>query len=166
MDEAKEDRDLSSVPSPSPNSRFRDTPEPPSPAPREIINLKRQKDEKSPPRNLKDDGHHDGRKEKSPKEEKVSKKDKKKDRDQRFKDIIEEGHPSSERIIIGGEDAMKSIIGSKSRLPHEVLAQFEGKSREVRLTFYLFQFVNELIVLVMHINKEIIFPEKSWSVAY
>lgn len=68
-----------------------------------------------------------------PKEEKYAKKDKKKDKDNKFKDANDENHLSSERIIIGGEDAVKNAANFKSRLPHEVLNQFEGKSREVNI---------------------------------
>ncbi|XP_008554235.1 rab11 family-interacting protein 2 [Microplitis demolitor] len=138
--------------SPSITTRFRDTPEPPSPAPREIIQVKRtNKDDKTilKDRNSKEEkqlitGNSGGRDRspnvredkagnKSQKDEKISKKDKK-NREKELlknKDIGEEVKLSSERIIIGGEDATKkNNMGVKSRLPHEVLAQFDGKTRE------------------------------------
>lgn len=110
-----------------PVSRFRDTPEPPNPAPREISIPKNNKDEKSN-KSPKEEKLHT----RSPKEEKIFKKDKKKEKEHKFKENNEDGRSSSERIIIGGEDAAKNI-NNKSRLPHEVLAQFEGKSREVKI---------------------------------
>lgn len=73
----------------------------------------------------------------SPKEEKHSKRDRKKERASK--------HSSSERIIIGGEDGTKTAVIAKSRLPHELLAQFEGKSREdlIELTLQLQAVVDE-----------------------
>ncbi|XP_074095291.1 rab11 interacting protein [Cotesia typhae] len=158
IDQAKDNRELttSSVNlSPSLTTtamRFRDTPEPPSPAPREIIQVKRtNKDDKisMKDRNSKEEkqlisGSTGGGRDRSPnvkddkagnknqKDDKISKKDKK-NRDKELlkgKDINEEVKLSSERIIIGGEDATKNNMGVKSRLPHEVLAQFDGKTRE------------------------------------
>lgn len=64
------------------------------------------------------------------------KKDKKKYKDNKGKNNFDETQPSSERIIIGGEDGMKNTMSNKSRLPHEVLAQFEGKTREASITFF------------------------------
>lgn len=139
-------RDVSPIRSSSPiTSRLKDLPEPPSPAPREILHSK-NKDEKlaaskeklaaSKERLVKEDKPKDKKDEKydqRPKEEKHAKKDKKKDKDNKFKDANDENHLSSERIIIGGEDAVKNAANSKSRLPHEVLNQFEGKSREVNI---------------------------------
>lgn len=140
-------RDVSPVRSSSPiTSRLKDLPEPPSPAPREILHP-RNKDEKlaaskekvaaSKEKLVKEDKPKDKKDEKFDlrnfKEEKYAKKDKKKDKDNKFKDINDENHLSSERIIIGGEDAAKNTANAKSRLPHEVLNQFEGKSREVNI---------------------------------
>ena len=137
-------RDASPIRSPSPAaSRLKDLPEPLSPAPREILHSK-NKDEKFASREklvvskeklTKEDKLKDKKDDKygsrSPKEEKHIKKDKKKDnKENKFKDANNENHLSSERIIIGGEDAVKNAANSKSRLPHEVLNQFEGKSRE------------------------------------
>lgn len=132
-------RDVSPIRLPSPvASRLKDLPEPPSPAPREILHPK-NKDEKlaaSKEKLVKEDKLKEKKDEKydsrSLKEEKHSKKDKKKDKESKFKDANDENHLSSERIIIGGEDAVKNA-NSKSRLPHEVLNQFEGKSREVNI---------------------------------
>jgi len=138
-------RDVSPIRLPSPvASRLKDPPEPPSPAPREILYPK-NKDEKlavkeklttSKEKLVKEDKPKDKKDEKydsrSLKEEKHAKKDKKKDKESKFKDVNDENHLSSERIIIGGEDAVKNA-NSKSRLPHEVLNQFEGKSREVNI---------------------------------
>jgi len=132
-------RDISPIRSSSPiTSRLKDLPEPPSPAPREILH-QRNKDEKlaaSREKLVKEDKPKDKKDEKydprNPKEEK-QKKDKKKDKESKFKDTNDENHLSSERIIIGGEDAVKNSANSKSRLPHEVLNQFEGKSREVNI---------------------------------
>lgn len=136
-------RDVSPIRSTSPiASRLKDLPEPPSPAPREILHP-RNKDEKlaasreklaaSKEKLMKEDKPKDKKDEKydprNPKEEKHAKKDKK----NKFKDANDENHLSSERIIIGGEDAVKNAANSKSRLPHEVLNQFEGKSREVNI---------------------------------
>jgi len=124
---------------------LKDLPEPPSPAPREILHP-RNKDEKltaskeklaNKEKFVKEDKPKDKRDEKCDlrnlKEEKYMKKDKKKDKESKFKDINDENHLSSERIIIGGEDAVKNATNFKSRLPHEVLNQFEGKSREVNI---------------------------------
>ncbi|XP_012521544.1 rab11 family-interacting protein 2 [Monomorium pharaonis] len=122
-------RDVSPIRSSSPiTSRLKDLPEPPSPAPREILHPRNKNDKLT------------ASKEKLTKEEKLrdkkddprnltkEKKDKKKEN--KFKDSNDENHLSSERIIIGGEDAVKNAANAKSRLPHEVLNQFEGKSRE------------------------------------
>ncbi|KAG5316991.1 RFIP5 protein, partial [Acromyrmex heyeri] len=144
VDEPKDNkRDVSPIRSTSPiTSRLKDLPEPPSPAPREILHP-RNKDEKltaskeklaaNKEKFIKEDKPKDKKDEKydlrNLKEEKV-KKDKKKDKESKFKDVNDENHLSSERIIIGGEDAVKNAANFKSRLPHEVLNQFEGKSRE------------------------------------
>lgn len=154
IDETKDDRsDLSPAPSPSPSpsptpvSRFRNAPEPPCPAPREIIQQK-SKDDK-PSSNKEKPSKEEKLKEKkeekftarSPREEKHTKKDKKKEKENKTKDINDENHPSSERIIIGGEDAFKG--DAKSRLSNEVLAKFDGKSRE------------ELIELTLQLQAEV-----------
>jgi hypothetical protein len=131
-------RDVSPIRSSSPiTSRLKDLPEPPSPAPREILHP-RNKDEKlasSKEKLIKEDKLKDKKDDKydirSLKDEKHAKKDKKKE--SKFKDANDENHLSSERIIIGGEDAVKNAANSKSRLPHEVLNQFDGKSREVNI---------------------------------
>lgn len=141
VDEAQDDKcDSSSAHSRSPVAlRLKDPPEPPSPAPREILYPRINKDDKlavnkekltqkeDKLKDKKDDKHGS----RSPKEEKHAKKDKKKDKENKFKDANDENHLSSERIIIGGEDAVKNAANLKSRLPHEVLSQFDGKSREV-----------------------------------
>ncbi|XP_014484762.1 PREDICTED: rab11 family-interacting protein 2 [Dinoponera quadriceps] len=138
--------DASPARSPSPAFRLKEPPEPPSPAPREILQPK-NKDEKfasSKEKLLKEDKLRDKKDDKlgtrSPKEEKHAKKDKKRDKENKFND---ENHLSSERIIIGGEDAVKNAANSKSRLPHEVLNQFDGKSRE------------DLIELALHLQAQI-----------
>ncbi|XP_012270033.1 rab11 family-interacting protein 5 [Orussus abietinus] len=127
VDEPKEERDGSPSPAQTPTSKNREPSEPPSPAPREIIHLKNNKDEKLTPKekNVKED-----KLSRSPKEEKQTKKDKKKEKEQKIKDTGDDRHLSSERIIIGGEDAVRNANNTKSRLPHELLAQFDGKSRE------------------------------------
>lgn len=162
VDESQDNkRDASPIRSPSPAAlRLRDPPEPLSPAPREILHPK-NKDEKFISReklvaskekltaskekltkedklkDKKDDKLKDKKDDKhsprSPNEEKYVKKDKKKDKENKF-NTNNENHLSSERIIIGGEDAVKNAANSKSRLPHEVLNQFEGKSREVNIS--------------------------------
>ncbi|XP_043675563.1 rab11 family-interacting protein 1 isoform X1 [Vespula pensylvanica] len=148
IDEPKDDRsDLSPTHSPSPSSRFRDASEPPSPAPREIIQHRSNKEEKSSlikDKFSREDKSKDKREEKfvtrSPREEKNAKKDKKKDKENKIKEINEENRPSSsERIIIGGEDAFKGEHLTKHRLSHEILSQFDGKSREdlIELTLQL-----------------------------
>ena len=127
IEEPKNEREISPMPSPLPISRFRDTPELPNPALREISSPKNNREDKLISNKSPKEEKNSTR---SPKEEKILKKDRKKD--QRFRDIIEDSHSSSERIIIGGEDAVRNNVTNKGRLPHEVLAQFEGKSREVR----------------------------------
>lgn len=130
-------RDASPAHSSSPMlSRLKDPPEPLNPAPREIQKNKddklaasKEKLAKEDKKDKKDDKHSP----RSPKEEKNAKKDKKKDK---FKDVNDETRLSSERIIIGGEDAFKNAANLKSRLPHEVLNQFDGKSREVNVDMY------------------------------
>jgi len=122
---------------------LKDPPEPPCPAPREILHPKNKEEKlvagKEKPakedklKDKKDDKHGS----RSPKEEKYAKKEKKKEKENKFKDTNDENHLSSERIIIGGEDAVKNAVNTKSRLPHEVLNQFEGKSREVNIYSYI-----------------------------
>ncbi|EFN80693.1 Rab11 family-interacting protein 1, partial [Harpegnathos saltator] len=144
-------RDASPIRSPSPALRLNEPPEPPSPAPREILQPK-NKDEKlalSKEKLLKEDKLRDKKEDKrSPKEEKHAKKDKKRDKENKFNN---ENHLSSERIIIGGEDAGKNAANSRSRLPHEVLNQFEGKSRE------------DLIELALHLQAQITEKNKRLS---
>lgn len=134
INEIKDDRtDLSPTQSPSPTFRFRDTPEPSSPAPREIIQQRGKEDKISSNRDkLFKDKKEEKLNARSPKSDdnKHTKKDKRKERDNLTKEMNDENHPSSERIIIGGEDTFKSDTTSKSRLPHEILSKFEGKSRE------------------------------------
>ncbi|KAG7207029.1 hypothetical protein KM043_000914 [Ampulex compressa] len=136
VDEPKDERrEASPMSSPSPTFKFRETPEPPSPAPREVALLKGKEDravtnrerlvKEEKPKDRKDDKSAC----RSPKEEKFHKKDKKREKEGKLKELNDGNHYSSERIIIGGEDAIRTTV-SKSRLPHEVLAQFEGKSRE------------------------------------
>ncbi|XP_029160373.1 rab11 family-interacting protein 2 [Nylanderia fulva] len=143
-------RDASPIRSSSPAaSRLKDPPEPLSPAPREILHPKNKDDKFASKEKLftskekltredKKDKKDDKHSPRSPKEDKYVKKDKKKDnKENKFKDVNNENHLSSERIIIGGEDAVKNAVNFKSRLPHEVLNQFEGKSREDIIEFAL-----------------------------
>lgn len=144
IDEPRDDRlELSPANSPSPTSKLRETPEPTSPAPREIHT---KRDEKPPlikERIIKEDRLRDKKDDKlgcrSPKEEKQPKKEKKKLEKENKPRGIGENHPSSERIIIGGEDAIKTPTVAKGRLQNEILARFEGKSREdlIELTLQL-----------------------------
>lgn len=120
----------------TPNFKAPETPEPPSPAPREIVHS-RNKDDKTPSykdKIVKEEKSKEKKDDKlscrSPKEEKHLKKDKIKEKFIKIKDSNEDSHLSSERIIIGGEDAIRNGLVTKSRLPHEVLSQFDGKSRE------------------------------------
>lgn len=133
VDEAKEKhREISPANSPSSALKHQDTPEPPSPAPREILQPK-NKEEKlasSKEKNVKEDKYGCW----SPKDDRQLRKDRKKEKENKFKELIDDNYLSSERIIIGGEDAVKSTGSVKSNLPHELLAQFEGKSREVKYT--------------------------------
>lgn len=129
VEQPAEDRERTPSPSNLPVSRLHQ--EPPSPAPREIVQLpKIIKEEKSRKEDKPSVKERNVREDKiwmrSPKEDKISKKDKKK-----MKEMVDDITFSSERIIIGGEDATKNSSSTKSRLPHEVLAQFEGKTREV-----------------------------------
>ena len=146
IDQPKDNHHESSpINSPSAVSKFQEALEPLSPAPREIVHGK-SKEEKTAS-NKEKSSKEDKLKEKkddrhgcwSPKEEKHPRKDKKKDKESKLKELNDDHHLSSERIIIGGEDAIKSPPTSKSHLPHEVLAQFDGKSREdlIELTLRL-----------------------------
>lgn len=60
--------------------------------------------------------------------ERVEEKSKNKKDKKKKKDSFE----SAEKRIIVGEDAVFNSATKKSRIPNEVFAQFEGKSREVR----------------------------------
>lgn len=161
IDETQDNkRDASPARSPSPVvSRLKEPPEPLNPAPREILHQKNKddklaaskekltKEEKA--KDKKDDKHSP----RSPKEEKNAKKDKKKDKENKFKDVNDETHLSSERIIIGGEDAIKNAANLRSRLPHEVLNQFDGKSREVNMLTYIdtFFFCSDNIIFLSRV---------------
>ncbi|CAL7937221.1 unnamed protein product [Xylocopa violacea] len=147
IDEPKDEyRDASPINSPSSTLKRQEAPQPPSPAPREILQTKNKVEEKSmsnKEKNAKDEKLKEKKEDKygcwSPKDEKHYRKDKKKEKENKFKEFNDDNNLSSERIIIGGEDAMKSTGTVKSHLPHEVLAQFEGKSREdlIELTLQL-----------------------------
>lgn len=154
IDEPKEDhREASPVGSPSTTTlRFQETPEPPVPAPREVLQNKNK--EEKPVSNRDKSAKEEKLKEKkedryscwSPKDDKQSRKDKKKEKENKLKELNDDNnHLSSERIIIGGEDAIRSTITGKSHLPHEVLSQFDGKSREdlIELTLQLQSEVKE-----------------------
>ncbi|XP_054000309.1 rab11 family-interacting protein 2 isoform X2 [Hylaeus anthracinus] len=152
IDEPKDNhRKPSPASSPSLALRFQEAPEPPTPAPREIVQTQ-TKDEKpasNKEKNVKEEKSREKKDDKyicwSPKDEKQNRKDKKKEKENKLKELIDDNHLSSERIIIGGEDAIKSTTLSKSHLPHEVLTQFEGKSREdlIELTLQLQAEVSE-----------------------
>ncbi|XP_012258251.2 rab11 family-interacting protein 5 [Athalia rosae] len=127
--------------------------EPPSPAPREILITKNSnKDEKQTvAKSPKEEKvvHKPAKDDKvqlrSPKEEKPSKKDKKKEKEKEKEHKNRDSNDSnlsSERIIIGGEDLVKNF-SSKSRLPNEILTQFDGKSRE------------DLIELTLQLQREV-----------
>ncbi|XP_076237432.1 rab11 interacting protein [Calliopsis andreniformis] len=146
IDQPKDDRrEPSPANSPASTLKFQEKVESPVPAPRDTTHNK-NKEEKTisnKEKNIKEDKTKDRKDDKygcwSPKEEKQSRKDKKKEKEAKLKELIEESHLSSERIIIGGEDAIRSTVIGKSHLPHEVLTQFEGKSREdlIELTLQL-----------------------------
>lgn len=152
IDEPRDEhREVSPMNSPS-NTLKRETPEPPSPAPRELLQTKNKFEEKlalNKEKNVKEEKLKEKKEDKygcwSPKDEKHPRKDKKKEKENKFKDFNDDNHLSSERIIIGGEDAIKTPSMLKSHLPHEVLAQFEGKSREdlIELTLQLQAEVSE-----------------------
>nr|XP_003701619.1 PREDICTED: rab11 family-interacting protein 2 [Megachile rotundata] len=137
VDEPKDEhRDNSPINTPNSNLKFQETPEPPSPAPREIAQNK-NRDEKymsNKEKSAKEEKSKEKKEDKysrwSPKDEKQLRKDRKKEKENKLKELNEVNNLSSERIIIGGEDAIKNTTLIKSHLPHEVLTQFEGKSRE------------------------------------
>ncbi|XP_017879183.1 rab11 family-interacting protein 2 [Ceratina calcarata] len=144
IDEPKDERrELSPVSSPSATLNRREASESPTPAPREVLQVRNRNEEKpTPNKNIKDEKVKEKKEDKnviawSPKDEK-QRKDKRKDKENKLKEFNDENNSSSERIIIGGEDAVKTTL-VKSRLPHEVLTQFEGKSREdlIELTLQL-----------------------------
>lgn len=145
IDEPKDERrELSPVGSPSATLQRRETSESPNPAPRQVLQARNRNEEKSTPNKIvKEEKAKEKKEEKhigtwSPKDEK-QRKEKRKDKEwNKSKDFNDENNPSSERIIIGGEDAVETTL-IKSRLPHEILAQFEGKSREdlIELTLQL-----------------------------
>ncbi|KZC11713.1 Rab11 family-interacting protein 1, partial [Dufourea novaeangliae] len=153
IDEPKEyHRESSPIGSPALTSRFQETPEPLAPAPREIILQTKNKDEKTASnkdKSIKEEKLKERKDDKyicwSPKDDKQSRKEKKKEKENKLKELNDEtNNLSSERIIIGGEDAIRTVTG-KSHLPHEVLAQFDGKSREdlIELTLQLQAEVSE-----------------------
>ena len=143
IDEPKDEhRESSPVHSPSSTLRNPEVSETPSPAPREVLQTKNKLEEKfisSKEKNVKEEKFKEKKEDKnncwSPKDEKQSRKDKKKEKENKFKDF-DDNNLSGERIIIGGEDAIRTT-SIKSHLPHEILAQFEGKSREVITLYYL-----------------------------
>ncbi|KOC59321.1 Rab11 family-interacting protein 1 [Habropoda laboriosa] len=146
IDEPKDEhRESSPVTSPSSTLKRHEAPEPPSPAPREIFHMKNREEKfvSNKEKNAKEEKLKEKKEDKygywSPKDEKQQRKDKKKDKENnKLKDFNDDNTLSTERIIIGGEDAVRTVTG-KSHLPHEVLAQFEGKSREdlIELTLQL-----------------------------
>lgn len=139
IDEPKDDRrETSPMSSPSTTvKKLQEAVESPIPAPRETAynKIKEEKIISNKEKVVKEDKTKEKKDDKyscwSPKEEKQLRKDKKKDKEAKLKELNDEHNLSSERIIIGGEDAMRTTAILKSHLPHEVLAQFEGKSREV-----------------------------------
>ena len=146
VDEPKDERRESSpINSPSSNLKFQETSEPPSPAPRELIQSKNREEKfvSNKEKTIRDEKLKEKKEDKyncwSPKDEKQLRKDRKKEKENKLKELNDVNNLSSERIIIGGEDAIKSTTLIKSHLPHEVLAQFEGKSREdlIELTLQL-----------------------------
>lgn len=146
IDEPKDEhRESSPVHSPSSTLRNQEVSETPSPTPREVLQTRNKLEEKfmsHKEKNVKEEKFKEKKEDKnscwSPKDEKQSRKDKKKEKENKFKDFNDDNNLSGERIIIGGEDAIRTT-SIKSHLPHEVLAQFEGKSREdlIELTLQL-----------------------------
>lgn len=156
-DDQRNEKELSSSPRTSPDFKYKDIPEPLSPAPREII-TKLNRDEKS----LKDKIIREEVLERSLKEEKHSKwsprlerpkKDKKERDNNKNRDSYHDGHINTERIIIGGEDRMKNNGDMKGRLPHEVIAQFAGRSREVGCFFQFFFNFNFIFLTLLFLEK-------------
>ncbi|XP_003696939.1 rab11 family-interacting protein 2 isoform X1 [Apis florea] len=147
IDEPKiEPCETSPVNSPSSTLKHQEASETPNPAPRELLQAKNKIEEKlgsNKEKNVKEEKLKEKKEDKygcwSPKDEKQLRKDKKKEKENRFKEFNDDNNLSSERIIIGGEDAIKTTATMKSHLPHEVLTQFEGKSREdlIELTLQL-----------------------------
>ncbi|XP_003490087.1 rab11 interacting protein [Bombus vancouverensis nearcticus] len=147
IDEPKDEyRESSPINSPSSTLKRQELPEIPSPAPREVLLTKNKLEDKfasTKEKNVKEEKLKEKKEDKyscwSPKDEKQSRKDKKKEKENKFKDFNDDNNLSGERIIIGGEDAIKTTASVKSHLPHEILAQFEGKSREdlIELTLQL-----------------------------
>lgn len=146
IDEPKvEPCETSSVNSPSSTLKRQETSETPNPAPRELLQTKNKIEDKlgsNKEKNVKEEKFKEKKEDKygcwSPKDEKQLRKDKKKEKENKFKEFNDDNNLSSERIIIGGEDAIKTTATIKSHLPHEVLTQFEGKSREVIIvTLYI-----------------------------
>ena len=143
IDEPKDEhRESSPVHSPSSTLKSQEVSETPTPAPREVLQTKNKLEEKftsSKEKNVREEKLKEKKEDKnsywSPKDEKQSRKDKKKEKENKFKDFNDDNNLSGERIIIGGEDAIRTT-SIKSHLPHEILAQFEGKSREVIITLY------------------------------
>lgn len=144
IDEPKDEyRESSPINSPSSTLKRQELPEIPSPTPREVLLTKNKLEDKfasTKEKNLKEEKLKEKKEDKyscwSPKDEKQSRKDKKKEKENKFKDFNDDNNLSGERIIIGGEDAIKTTASVKSHLPHEILAQFEGKSREVNTLWY------------------------------
>ncbi|KOX69776.1 Rab11 family-interacting protein 2 [Melipona quadrifasciata] len=146
IDEPRDEhRESSPVHSPSSTLRNQEVSETPSPAPREVLQTRNKLEEKFisyKEKNAKEEKFKEKKEDKnscwSPKDEKQSRKDKKKEKENKFKDFNDDNNLSGERIIIGGEDAIRTT-SIKSHLPHEILAQFEGKSREdlIELTLQL-----------------------------
>lgn len=176
IDEPKDNHDISPAASPMPTTKIYNTPEPPSPAPREIMNQSTKRNPIKDDKIIKDKILKDDKyliRENSPnsrlddkfinennKDKKQTKKDKKKNKGKNNFD-----DPSSERIIIGGEDGMKNTMINKSRLPHEIIAQFEGKSREVCLLFKTIDIINlyKLINTIIFVFSRILL---SWLYSY
>ncbi|OAD53494.1 Rab11 family-interacting protein 1, partial [Eufriesea mexicana] len=147
IDEPKDEhREISPVNSPSSTLKRQETSEIITPAPREVLQIKNKLEDKfvsNKEKNVKEEKFKEKKEDKyncwNPRDEKQLKKDKKKEKENKFKEFNDDNNLSSERIIIGGEDAIKPTATMKSHLPHEVLTQFEGKSREdlIELTLQL-----------------------------
>ncbi|CAK9825734.1 Rab11 family-interacting protein 1 [Anthophora retusa] len=144
IDEPKDEhRESSPASTPSSTLRRQEAPETPSPTSREIFHAKNREEKfvSNKEKNVKEEKLREKKEDKyscwSPKDEKQQRKDKRNKENNKLKDF-DDNNLSTERIIIGGEDAVRTVTG-KSHLPHEVLAQFEGKSREdlIELTLQL-----------------------------